>query len=61
MSKAKYLHIQAERCFHLAKGTAGLQLADELEALGRALDGEAGELELATGRHQVASHAAEAA
>jgi hypothetical protein len=50
MSEAKYLHIQAERCFRLASGPVSIRLADELEALGRAFKREARELELANGR-----------
>ena len=52
MSHAMYLHVQAERCFRLARGPAGPRLADELEALGCAFEREARERELANGRHQ---------
>ena len=38
---------KAERCFRLANGPAGPRLADELEALGRALALEATEIEFA--------------
>jgi hypothetical protein len=41
MSDARYLFSQAEMCFRLASGPAGPRLADELEALGRALAREA--------------------
>jgi hypothetical protein len=41
MSDARYLLSQAELCFRLAGGPAGPRLADELEALGRALAREA--------------------
>ena len=58
MSDARYLLSQAERCFRLANGPAGPRLADELEALGRAFDREARELELSNGRHLTGSHAA---
>ena len=57
MSEAKYLHIQAERCFRLASGPVSIRLADELEALGRAFKREARELELANGRHFAGSQA----
>ena len=40
MSDARYLFSQAEMCFRLASGP-GPRLADELEALGRALAREA--------------------
>ena len=45
MTDAMYLHVQAERCFRLARGPAGPRLADELEALGCAFEREASELE----------------
>ena len=45
MSRVRYLHAQAERCFRLANGSAGLQIADELEALGEAFEREAREIE----------------
>ena len=65
MSEARYLHIQAERCFRLANGPAGPRLADELEALGCAFERKARELELANRRHhapsQIASPVAAAA
>jgi hypothetical protein len=38
VSDAIDLHIQAERCFRLAKGIAGPKLAEELEVLERASD-----------------------
>ena len=49
---------QAERYFRLARGPAGPRLAGELEALGRAFEQEASELELANGRHHAGSYAA---
>ena len=65
MSRSIYLRVQAERCFRLASGPAGPRLADELEALGRAFEREATELEIANGRHyagaQFAPPVAEAA
>jgi hypothetical protein len=45
MSDATRLRDQAERCFRLARGPASLRLADELEALGCALEQEAREAE----------------
>jgi hypothetical protein len=36
---------EAERCFRLAQGIASFELAEELEAIGRAFESEAGELE----------------
>jgi hypothetical protein len=45
MSDAMYLRLQAERCFRLAQGPASPRLADELEALGRAFEQEAIEIE----------------
>jgi hypothetical protein len=45
VSDAIHLHVQAERCFRLARGSAGPKLAEELEALGRAFRQEAWELE----------------
>jgi hypothetical protein len=56
MSDAMYLHVQAERCFRLARGPAGPRLAGELE--GRAFEREASELELANGQHHAGWHAA---
>jgi hypothetical protein len=50
MSDPMYLHVQAERGFRLARGPAGPRLADELEALGRAFEREARELEVPNGR-----------
>ncbi|MBV8523347.1 MAG: hypothetical protein JOY71_14690 [Acetobacteraceae bacterium] len=51
MSDAMSLHVQAKRCFRLARGPSGPRLADELEGLGRAFEREAKELELRNGRH----------
>ena len=45
MSDAIYLRAEAARCFRLAKGPASLRLADELDALGRAFEQEAREVE----------------
>lgn len=45
MSNALYLRAEAARCFRLAKGPASLGLADELDALGRAFEQEAKEVE----------------
>jgi hypothetical protein len=58
MSEARYLLSQAELCFHLASGPAGPRLVDELEALGRAFEREARELELANERHHAGSNTA---
>ena len=54
MSEATYLHIQAERCFRLARGSAAPRLADELEALGRAFEEEARRVEGVEGQHRAA-------
>jgi hypothetical protein len=45
MSDATRLRDRAERCFRLARGPASSRLADELEALGRAFEREAKEVE----------------
>ena len=42
---AQSLRAEAQRCFRLARGIASFELADELEAIGRAFEGEAEELE----------------
>ena len=42
---AQALRVEAQRCFRLARGIASFELADELEAIGRAFESEAGELE----------------
>jgi hypothetical protein len=42
---ADALRSEAARCFRLARGIASFELADELEAIGRAFESEAGELE----------------
>jgi len=39
--QARALRIEAERCFRLAQGVGSFELADELEALGRAFEAEA--------------------
>ena len=55
MREARYLHDQAERCFRLARGSAGLRLADELEMLGRAFEREARSIEAVEASEQQAS------
>jgi hypothetical protein len=52
MSDAINPHVQAERCFRLARGPIGPRIADELEALGRAFEQEARELEIVDGWDQ---------
>jgi hypothetical protein len=47
---ADALRGEAERCFRLAQGIASFELADELEAIGRAFESEAEELEAAPHR-----------
>ena len=42
---ADALRVEAQRCFRLARGIASFELADELEAIGQAFEGEAEELE----------------
>jgi hypothetical protein len=42
--QAHALRIEAERCFRLAQGIASVELADELEALGRAFESESEQL-----------------
>lgn len=42
---AQSLRAEAQRCFRLARGIASFELADELEAIGRAFESEAEELE----------------
>src|SRR5712692_5568983 len=44
---ADALRGEAERCFRLAQGIASFELADELEAIGRAFESEAEKLEAA--------------
>jgi len=44
---ANALRSEAQRCFRLARGIASFELADELEAIGRAFESEAKELETA--------------
>jgi len=39
------LRVDAQRCFRLARGPASRRLADELEAIGRAFEHEAREIE----------------
>jgi hypothetical protein len=46
--QARALQIEAERCFRLAQGAGSLELADELEALGRVFEAEAEELAAGT-------------
>jgi hypothetical protein len=43
---AQSLRLEAQRCFRLARGIASFELADELEAIGRAFESEAAELEM---------------
>ena len=45
MSNALSLRAEAARCFRLARGPASRTLADELDALGRAFEQEAREVE----------------
>ena len=45
MSYDFFLRAESARCFRLASGPASLRLADELEALGRAFEQEAREVE----------------
>jgi hypothetical protein len=45
---ADALRGEAQRCFRLARGIASFELADELEAIGRAFESEAEELEAAS-------------
>ena len=45
MSNALYLRAEAARCFRLSRGLASPRLADELDALGRAFEEEAKEVE----------------
>ena len=52
--RARALRIEAERCFRLAQGIGSFELAEELEALGRAFEAEAEEL--AVGRQPPAAH-----
>jgi hypothetical protein len=42
--RARALRIEAARCFRLALGSSSMELADELEALGRAFETEAEQL-----------------
>ena len=44
-SLAQSLRVEAQRCFRLARGIVSFELADELEAIGRAFESEAVELE----------------
>jgi hypothetical protein len=50
---ADALRGEAERCFRLAQGIASFELADELEAIGRAFESEAEELEAARHRWSI--------
>jgi hypothetical protein len=47
---ADALRSEAERCFRLAQGFTSFELANELEAIGRAFESEAEELEVASHR-----------
>jgi len=42
---AQSLRAEAQRCFRLARGIASFELADELDAIGRAFESEAAALE----------------
>lgn len=42
---AQALRVEAQRCFRLARGIASVELADELDAIGRAFQNEAEDLE----------------
>jgi len=42
---AQALRVEAQRCFRLARGIASFELADELDAIGRAFESEAEDLE----------------
>lgn len=48
LQQARTLRIDAARCFRLAQGIAGYELAEELEALGRAFEIEAASLAAAS-------------
>ncbi len=50
---ADALRGEAERCFRLAQGITSFDLADELEAIGRAFESEAEELEAAPHRWSI--------
>jgi hypothetical protein len=56
MSDATRLRVQAALCFRLARGPASSRLADELEALGRAFEREAKEVEETLLRQSSARH-----
>jgi len=42
---ARSLRTEAQRCYRLSRGIASFELADELDAIGRAFESEAVELE----------------
>src|SRR5712675_3733604 len=42
---AQALRVEAQRCFRLARGIVSFELADELEAIGRAFKSETEQLE----------------
>ena len=44
LQQARDLRVDAARCFRLAQGIAGYELAEELEALGRTFEIEAASL-----------------
>ena len=48
LQQAQALRIDAARCFRLAQGIAGYELAEELEALGRTFEIEAASLAAAS-------------
>ena len=48
LQQARTLRVEAARCFRLAQGIAGYELAEELEALGRAFEIEAATLAAAS-------------
>ena len=56
MSNALYLRVEAARCFRLARGPASLRIADELDALGRAFEQEASEIEARLLHRSAAGH-----
>jgi hypothetical protein len=46
--RSKKLRVEAERCFRLARSTVGLELASELETIGREFQKEADDLSART-------------
>ena len=51
------LRSEAQRCFRLAQGIASFELADELEAIGRAFESEVEKLEVAPHRWSLSRRA----